>query len=508
MTAPGHLVETDGAGTAVETRIAGIGAYAPRLRISAEEFEAAWGRFDAPGIQETAVPEADEDALTMAVEAARRALEAAGRTAGDVGHLAFATTTPPMEEEELTPRLASILDSPSDATTRTYTGSTRAGAQALDAALDAGPWGEQIALVAVADCPRGAPDSEQEHAAGAGAAAVVLDGTGPGAVLDRASHLEPSPGTRFRPAGTDETTGLGITQYDRQAFKETLREASEPLAVDLATADAVAVQSPDGKHPYRVADVLGVETGQIAAADTVAALGDTGAASTLLGAATAFAEGAERVAIAAYGSGAGATVLVLDGPVPVERAVGGDQSLTYPEYLRQRGEITSGEPEGGGAYVSVPSWQRTLPQRHRLVAGRCRGCGTLQIPPEGACTACGDRAGYDTVELPGTGTVEATTTISRGGAPPEFVEQTARSGPFAIAIVAFDGPYRDEDGGESEGGPDDGESSTAESASLPVQVIGTPPSVGDRVEATVRRIYEQEGVIRYGVKVQRTDERR
>ncbi|MFC6727359.1 ACP synthase, partial [Natronoarchaeum mannanilyticum] len=47
-----------------DARIAGIGAYAPRLRIAAEEFEEAWGSFDAAGVERKAVPEADEDALT------------------------------------------------------------------------------------------------------------------------------------------------------------------------------------------------------------------------------------------------------------------------------------------------------------------------------------------------------------------------------------------------------------------------------------------------------------
>jgi hydroxymethylglutaryl-CoA synthase len=320
---------------------------------------------------------------------------------------------------------------------------------------------------------------------------VVLDGDGPGTVLDRASHVEPYPGTRFRPAGTDETTGLDITQYDREAFRATLGGARERLSVDgdALDIDAAAVQSPDGSLPYRVADTLGVETETIAAADTVSTLGDTGAASTLLGAATAFAGGAEQVMLAAHGSGAGATLLVVEGPVPVERATAGQESLTYSAYLRRRGEIQSDEPAGGGAYVSVPAWQRTLPQRHRLVAGRCRDCGALAFPPEGACRSCGERGGYESVALPGTGTVEATTTISRGGAPPEFVEQTSRSGPFAIAIVAFDGP----DGG---------------SVSVPAQVVGERPAIGDRVEATVRRVYEQEGVIRYGFKVQRADDRR
>ncbi|MFC4549655.1 ACP synthase, partial [Halorussus sp. GCM10023401] len=57
-------------------RIEAVGAYAPRFRISAEAFEEAWGQFHAAGVNSKAVPDADEDAVTMAYEAATRALGA------------------------------------------------------------------------------------------------------------------------------------------------------------------------------------------------------------------------------------------------------------------------------------------------------------------------------------------------------------------------------------------------------------------------------------------------
>jgi hydroxymethylglutaryl-CoA synthase len=475
-----------------DVRLAGIGAYAPRLRIDAEAFVDAWGQFHAAGVEQKAVPEADEDALTMAVEATRRALAAADREGDAVAHLAFATTTPPMAEEDLTGRLASILGLPDEVQTTTVTGNTRAGAQALDTALDAGPWGDRVAVVVASDCPRGAPDSEREHAAGAGAAAFVLDGAGPGAFVDRATHVSPYPGTRFRATGDDETTGLGVTQYDRQAFTTTLERAAAGLSTALDV-DAAAVQSPDGKLPYRAADALGVTGKTIAAAETVSHLGDTGAASTFLGTATAFDTGADRVLLAAFGSGAGATVVVVDGPVPVDVSLAGDTTLDYADYLRRRGEITREEPEGGGAYVSVPAWRRTIPQRHRLVAGRCPACGALNFPPTGACETCHHRVDtYEHATLPGTGTIEAVTTIAQGGAPPEFVEQQSRSGPFVSAVVALDGPE------------------AGETVSIPIQVLvgeDDAASIGDAVTTTIRRIYAQEGVIRYGFKARLADGR-
>lgn len=476
-----------------DAQIAAIGAYTPRLRIVAEEFEDAWGSFNAAGVKQKAVPEADEDALTMGVEAAERALDVAGYSGADVCHLAFATTSPPMAEEDLSARLANVLGVPDGVTTRTMTGSTRVGAQALSGALDAGPWGEKIGLVIISDCPKGAPDSDVEHAAGAGSAALVVDGNGPGKVLDRTSHVDTYPGTRFRTGGDDKTTGLGVTQYDREAFITTLGGAVDTLDDSLEDVDAAAVQSPDGKLPYRATAALGIDAETIAAAETVSSLGDTGAASVFIGAATAFTQDTERLLVAAYGSGAGANAILLEGPVPVESALDGKTELSYAEYLRRRGEITSDEPEGGGAYVSVPSWRRTIDQRHRLVAGRCSACGALNFPADGACQQCNERSvSFEAIELPGTGTVEAVTTIAQGGAPPEFVEQQSKSGPFVSAVVALDGPRGNE------------------TVSVASQVLNgdTKVDIGTAVDATVRRIYSQEDVIRYGFKMQVSETRR
>jgi len=349
-------------------------------------------------------------------------------------------------------------------------------------------------LVIATDAPRGAPDSEHEHAGGAGAVAAVLSSAGDCTIHDVSEYVEAYPGTRFRQRGSTETTGLGVTEYDRTAFTETVETAVSRLDTDPGRADAVALQAPNGKLPYRASGPLGVDTDAIQQGTTVHGIGDTGAASSLLGLVSALGSGALRVLVVGYGSGVGATAIALDdGGVSLD-ATSLDRptvELSYGEYLRMRGDITPGEPDGGGAYVSVPSWKRTLPQRHQLVAGRCPECDTLAFPPEGACTDCRELVEYEQVQLPGTGTVEAVTAIGQGGAPPEFVEQQARSGAYVSAIVALDGP---------EGG----------SVSIPAQVVDASPDaveIGDRVDATIRQVYTQEGVTRYGFKMTPTTER-
>lgn len=480
--------------TDLRPSIVGAGVHTPHYRIDAETIADAWGRFQAAGIAEKRVAAADEDALTMGTAAANRALDAAGTDADEIAALVFATTTPQLAEEELTPRLAAFLGV-EGASQRTLSGSTRAGTKALLVAPDTA---EFPALVIAADCPQGEPNSAEEHAAGAGAVAFVVDDAaaasagdeGHGATLTaRAEYAADYPGTRFREQGDETVQGLGISSYDRQAYRECVTGAVERLRGDVDP-DALALQAPDGKLPGRAAGTLETDASLFTVASD---RGDLGAASAPAALARALADGHRSVLTVGYGSGAGADALQFEGTAPiVDNTTRDPTELDYPRYLRLRGELDSGPPAGGGAQVSVPSWRRQRGARYRLDAGKCPACGALAFPAEGACPACHELVEYESTRLGHTGTVETVTGVSPGGAPPEFVQQAEQGGDFGVAIVEF----------QSRTGGDD------ETASVPLQVTDADPASvepGDAVEAVIRRIYTQEGVTRYGRKVRPTE---
>ena len=451
--------------------IVSVGAYAPSNRVSADAFKDAWGRFDAPGVETKAVPDADEDALTMAVEAGLRALSAGSTPADEIDRVRFASTTPPLAEEDLTPRLKSYLGVPADADGRTYTGSTRVG---VDALLDAAN-GDGTTLVVAADCPEGEPDDSREHAAGAGAVAFIVDDGAPAEIVEQSSYSDVRPGTRFRNHGDADVGGLDMGTYDRAAFTEPVEAAVEGLDADSDEVDAVALQAPNGKLPYRAV----LDNGAIAAVQTVSELGDTAAASVPLSIVTAFGGGYDRTLAVGWGSGAGATAFVIEGAAPVEASLEAGEEIGYPAYLRRRGDIVGEKPDGGAAHVPVPTWQRAVPQRHRHESGVCPECDAVVFPPEGACQSCLSLVEFETVTPERTGTIDAATTIGQGGAPPEFAEQQAKQGAFGVAIVRFPAG-----GGE---------------VSLPMQVVGET-AVDETVRAVPRRVYVEEDVPRYGLK--------
>ena len=70
---------------------------------------------------------------------------------------------------------------------------------------------------------------------------------------------------------------------------------------------------------------------------------------------------------------------------------------------------------------------REIPQRYRLEAGKCKGCGEIHFPPRVVCE-CGHRD-FETLRLPDTGTVETFTVIRV--APFGFTDEA----PYALGVI-------------------------------------------------------------------------
>lgn len=132
-----------------------------------------------------------------------------------------------------------------------------------------------------------------------------------------------------------------------------------------------------------------------------------------------------------------------------------------------------------GAHISVPMYQRALPQRYRLIGQKCLKCGRIIFPPKAACNYCSGSFEFEEVQLSGKGTVYSYTIIAGGGVPPEFEEMGKCKGSYPVAIVELD-----------------------EGPRVIAQLINSSKeiTIGMPVEVVFRKIYEEEGVIRYGFK--------
>ncbi len=110
--------------------IASFGAYVPRTRLPLALLS---GRPAAEGGPEKAIAHPDEDAMTLAVAAARDCLRGLDRRGIDAVY--FASTTYPFREKQGAALLARALNLRRDVLTQDFAGSLRAGLGALEAAI-------------------------------------------------------------------------------------------------------------------------------------------------------------------------------------------------------------------------------------------------------------------------------------------------------------------------------------------------------------------------------------
>ena len=122
-----------------------------------------------------------------------------------------------------------------------------------------------------------------------------------------------------------------------------------------------------------------------------------------------------------------------------------------------------------------PRYHREIPNRYRLEAGRCGGCGKVTFPVRRVCPSCRGTE-WETITLSRSGTVVTSTVIHV--APDEFMMEA----PYAMAIIE-----------------------TPEGARMMTQVVDCDPAtVGPGMEVSLEfRLIRKEGhggILCYGHK--------
>lgn len=453
-------------------RILAVGAAAPALRLDAADVGAAWDR---GGRGTVAVCGADEDTLTLAWEATTRALDAAGLTPDAVDALHWGTSRPPFAEGPSFAFLAAAIGCDTRVGGSLHAGSPHAGMEALLGAADAVAAGSaRLAVVVVSDAVRPGPGTGFEARCGAGAAAFVLAADGGHAALGaRVTRTRPFV-DRYRGDGENDNRDL----YDARLFREEIFLPIVGEVIDaLAALDPTAwsLPDPDGRLGKVVAGRAGA--GAPASAAVYAAVGDTGSAAALLGAATAM-DAAGTVAVVGTGGGRTTGVLLhLDGPVPgaarTADALGGGRPTSYSRTLRVRGQLTAtGETVPMGVPPESAMFVRGADEMLGLLGGRCEDCGTVSTPPSihPACIACGGPK-LEPVAVARAGTVH--TYVVNHTMPAPF------EAPLGIAVLDMD-----------------------DGARLMLQVAGdgSDLAIGTRVTLVLRKYAHERGIPVYGFK--------
>lgn len=402
-----------------EVGIAAFGAYVPRLRLQRAAVVAANAWYN-PALRalakgERAMANWDEDAVTMAVEAARDCLNGIDRTT--LSGLLFASTTAPFADRQNAGIVKEALALGDDIATADLGGSQRAGISALLQGLASGA--AAPVLCVAADKRRARPASEAELVQGDAAAALLLT-PGPGIARLLGRHSVSADFVdHFRAAGES-------LDYDWEArwVRDEGYAGLAPRAIKgvLARAgiDAVAVDAFILPAPRGVAAAIGKACGirPEAVRDPLdATIGHSGVAHPLLMLVHALEQAApgQRILVAGFGNGCDAALFettdALSALTP-RRGVTGSlarrrEESNYLKFLAFAGHLDL--EKGMRAEFDQKQPLTALWRQRRtvlgLVGGRNPSTGEVQfprsdIPLDGDLDAVGTLVDHPMAELP------------------------------------------------------------------------------------------------------------
>ena len=421
--------------------------YVPRLRLERSEM-LAQHRWMAPGLKglakgQRAIANWDEDAVTMAVAAARTlhgSLQ--GALPVHVTELTLASTTLPFAQRLNAGIVAAAIGLPDSAALRDVGSSARAALAELAAALRRPA--EGAALVVAAERRVAKPASAQEMIQGDGAAAALV-GRGDviatlvahqGRYADLVDH--------FRESGRDHDYGWEERWVRDEGYLKvavgTLQACLADAGVGAGDVAHFVMPAPLPRVNEAVAKKLGVPASALVPTEHETT-GDLGSAQplALLDIALRVAAPGALILVAAFGSGCDALLLKrtaapCPGPVPDA----GKAETSYLKYLSFTGQVDlewGMRAEGDNKTALTAAW-RDHARAARFEGGRCNACGTVQFPKTGvcvnpACRAQGTQAGVSLADA--TAKVMSHTT--------DFLAYTPHP-PFQFGHVDFEGGAR------------------------------------------------------------------
>ena len=381
-----------------------FGGYVPRRRLQREVIAATNAWFN-PGLKglgkgERSIANWDEDAVTMAVEAARDALGSTGRDGDVIQGLYLASTSLPFQDRQNAGIVAEALHLGHSLRTLDVTGSQRAGTSALVTALQAVAGGGGPVLVVGAEKRRTKAASPLELTTGDGAAALLIaEGGGAARLLGHATET-----VDFVDHYRGQNQAFDYVWEERWVRDEGYLEIV-PKAVVRAL-DAAAVEPGAVTHfcfpsaARRVAAMLASKLGIPAASvrdNLQGTCGEAGAAHPLLMLVHALEQARPGDKVLVTGFGQGCDALVVEAG---ERLAAATPLLGIAGHLTRRREETNYQrylaindlvtiERGLRAEVDKQTGLTTLYRNKDMllgfIGGRCRTCETPQYPKSNVC---------------------------------------------------------------------------------------------------------------------------
>lgn len=332
------------------TGIIGYGTYIPRYRIKLSEIAHMWQKeadeiIAGLKVAEKSVPAIDEDAVTLAIEAAKRALRMADIAPNQLGSVYFGSESHPYVVNPSSSIVAEYLGVGNDyfaADLEFACKAATAGMQATVGLLE----GKQLSygLVIGSDTAQGKPHDALEYTAASAGCAYILSNkpTEIIAQVKAMSSFSSDTPDFWRREGARYPSHAGRFTGEPAYFQHVLSEGRKLLSqsnMQPSDFDYCVFHMPNGKFPRTAAKKLGFTIEQLAPSLTVDKIGNPYSASSLLGlsAVLDIAKPNQKIFFVSYGSGAGSDGFIFETTKHIEKkqkkAVTFSQQMEKKKYL-------------------------------------------------------------------------------------------------------------------------------------------------------------------------------
>jgi hydroxymethylglutaryl-CoA synthase len=339
--------------------IVSYGVYIPKFRIRVEEIARVWGdKTDISQsllVYEKSVPDMDEDAVTIAVEAARNAIVRANLDPSRIGAIYVGSESHPYAVKPTGTIVGEAICAGSCFTAADFEFACKAGTAAVQACL--GLVSSELIDLGLAigsDVSQGAPGDMLEYTAAAGGAAFIIGNSDLIAEIEGFYSFTTDTPDFWRREGMPYPEHGGRFTGEPAYFKHVASAATgllERLGTKPKDYDYAVFHQPNGKFPLRVAAKLGFSKEQIEPGLIVPMIGNTYSGSSLIGLAATLdvAHPGERIFLVSFGSGAGSdafSMVVKDGIEEIRGSapsvrdyVGRAEYLDYAMYAKHKSKL-------------------------------------------------------------------------------------------------------------------------------------------------------------------------
>lgn len=337
--------------------IIGYGVYIPIYRIKISDIADVWQKnpseiIDGLKITEKAVPGIDEDAVTMGIEAGKRALLMSGISEKEIGSVYIGSESHPYAVNPTSTTVAEYLNIGNDyfaADLEFACKAATAGLQITTGLIDSRKI--NYGLVIGSDTAQSKPHDVLEYAASSTACAYILGNKKSEFIADILATSSFSSDTvdfwrrdgQKYPSHFGRFTGEPSYFHHVVSLAQKLLEQSKIKPQDF---DYCVFHMPNGKFPRIVGKKLGFTPEQLAPSLMVDKIGNPYSASSLLGlsAVLDIAKPGQKIFFVSYGSGAGSDGFIFQTTkkiiekqkinTPVLKQAEKKIYITYPEYLK------------------------------------------------------------------------------------------------------------------------------------------------------------------------------